>query len=487
LTEKFTVSGEKVNPMDKREETRTKVDWTVQSIREYVLARHDPRDAGGMDAHAGRQPPQGNYLPAFLRDCHTRAEAMCRVIEENAQDEFIELAAALRSSPFALDTAIQQIHSVPQTVAAQIDGHIEHSATEIGDRRTDVDRAGIVYRRDLQVADATHPRGGWREPLEFWPPVAGIVLIEGGIAAAMLWHALGSMKALVTGIALALIAVGGGMLSALTLLHPTRRELDTQVARAGQWLLALLVAAITLLLMYVGACYRAAWIEGLDGKPADLISKFQSPAEVLTNFDVLALAALGFVGFFIGARECFRYFHGYRPLLRESGLAKAHADEAIRDLTNALKTFVNNAGGGSEVQLEEIEQKNGAWIRAVAEYADSATGVALEDNRRFDLVRRIFDGIVAEYRDGYYEVRPFDRTVTLSYVVNGTDIEVPVVFSSTRQSAIEAAANVSAAGRQARLEIARIISESIGRIDDLAGLRRKPTVPSLLPDRGGWP
>lgn len=474
--------------MDKQvEESRTKIPWTVQSVRQYLLADHDPRDAGGMDAHAGRQHPQGSFLPGFLRDCHTRAEAMCHVIEENAEDEFKDLASALRSSPFALDNAIQQVCSVPQAVATQIDGHIEHNAIEIGDHRAEVERTGIAYRRDLQVADATHPRGGWREPVEFWPPVAGIVLIEGGIAAAMLWHALGPMRALLTGLALALIAVGGGMLSALVLLHPTRHERDTQAARAGQWLLALLVAAITLLLMYVGACYRAVWIDGLDGTPAELITKFQSPAEVLTNFDVLALAALGFVGFFIGARECYRYFHGYRSLLRESGLAKAHADEAIRDLADGLKTFVKKAARENEAHLEEIEQKNGAWVKAVAEYADSASGVALEDNRRFDLVRRILAGIVDEYRDGYQEVRPFDSSVALSYVVNGDDIVVPVVFSNARQSAIEVAASVSGAVRQARLEIARIVSEAIGRIDDMAGLRPRPAGGTFLADRGGRP
>ncbi|HVZ17144.1 MAG TPA: hypothetical protein VG897_08505, partial [Terriglobales bacterium] len=85
--------------MDKQvEERRTKIAWTVQSVRQYVLADREPRDAGGMDAHAGRQPPQGSFLPGFLRDCHTRAEAMCHVIEENAEDEFTDLAGALRSS-----------------------------------------------------------------------------------------------------------------------------------------------------------------------------------------------------------------------------------------------------------------------------------------------------------------------------------------------------------------------------------------------------
>jgi hypothetical protein len=283
------------------------------------------------------------------------------------------------------------------------------------------------------------------------------------------------MKALVTGFALALIAVGGGMLSALAHLRPTRHELDTQAARAGQWLLALLVAALTLLLMYIGACYRAVWIDGLDGTAAELILKFKSPTEVLTNFDVLALAALGFVGFFIGARECCRYFHGHRSLLRESGLAKAHADEAIRELADGLKTFVRTAVRENEAHLEEIEQKNGAWVRAVAEYADSAAGIALEANRRFDLVQRIFDGILA----------PFDRTVVPSYVVNSTEIEVPAVFSIARRSAIEAGAGVSGAVRQARLEIAGIASEAVGRIDDLAGLRPKSTGAGLLANRGG--
>ena len=426
-------------------------------------------------------------MPAFLRGCHTNADAMCRVIEENAEDEFRDLAAAMRSSPFALDNAMQQVRSIPQTVATKIDAHIEHNATEIADRRADVDRAGIAYRRDLQVAGASHPRGGWREPVEFWPTVWAIVLIEGGIAATMLWHALGAMRALVTGLALALISLGGGMLSALALLRPTRRELDTQAARAVQWLLALLGATITLLLMYIGACYRAVWIEGLDGTPAELISKFQSPAEVLTNFDVLALAALGMVGFFIGARECYRYFHGYRSLLRESGLAKARADEAIRELADELKAFVKMSVREGEAQLEEIDQKNGAWVRAVAEYGDSAAGVALEANRRFDSVQRVLDGIVAEYCDGYREVAPFDWAAALSYTVNSADIEVPAVFANARQSAIEAAASVSDARRRASLEIARIASEAITRIDDLAGLRPKAPVQGLLPDRGGRP
>jgi hypothetical protein len=258
--------------------------------------------------------------------------------------------------------------------------------------------------------------------------------------------------------------------------------LVTRGSRFGQWVLAIMVGMVTVLAMYWGACYRAAWIDGLDGGSADAIAKFKSPVDVLVNFDVLALAFLGVAGFIIGALKIWHYYHGYRSLLRDAGLAKAHADQAIREKADELKAFVKSKAREGEESLEEIEQASGAWVPDVADCADSANGSALEANRGQDLVRRILDGIVAEYSDGYYEVRPFDRSVPLSYVINGAHTEVPTLFASARQSAIEAAATVTGAGRQARLDIARIVSEAIRRIDALAGLRTDPTSPALLPD-----
>ena len=168
--------------------------------------------------------------------------------------------------------------------------------------------------------------------------------------------------------------------------------------------------------------------------------------------------------------------------MRDSWLARAHADQALHDKANELKAFAKNKAREGLERVEEIEQKSGAWVPAIADCADNANGSALKANRDQDLVRRVLDGIVAEYCDGYCEVRFFDRSVPLSYVINGAHIEVPAAFASARQSAIEAAATVTDAGRQARLEIARIVSEAIRRIDVLAGLRTDPTSRGLLPD-----
>jgi hypothetical protein len=296
--------------------------WALKDIRDALLDGNDARDVGGEDARANRPAPDGTYLPRFMRDVVTRGEAMGHVTQEWARDQFGDLASALRNNPFAVDAATEKARHVPITVKSEIDRQIAQATTRILDLRAQSEEAGTVYRRDLQAADATHPRRGWIDAAEFWLVIWTILCVEGGLCALMLWHALGPTRAVFTGLVLSAASLAGGYFAAKAVLRPVNHSDVTPAGRVLQWLLAAVVGLATLFFLYVGACYRAAWIDGADGTPADIVAKFYSPLHVLVNFDVLALAALGIVGFFVGAFECWRCFNGYRALLRESGIAK---------------------------------------------------------------------------------------------------------------------------------------------------------------------
>jgi hypothetical protein len=276
-------------------------------------------------------------------------------------------------------------------------------------------------------------------------------------------------------------SLAGGYFAAKALLRPVNHSDVTPAGRVLQWLLAAVVGLATLFFLYVGACYRAAWIDGADGTPADIVAKFYSPLHVLVNFDVLALAALGIVGFFVGAFECWRCFNGYRALLRESGIAKAHADSAVREAAEELKASAHRVGIAGEEVLADIEDKSATWMRSVADHCDAANGVAYEVHRRDDLVGSCVESIYAENAEGYQEVRHFERAAPFAFAVADADLEVPDLFVKARQSAIAGASEVSKAVRQAREQIAAHVKAAIVQIDELAGLRPVATDRVLLP------
>ncbi len=460
--------------------------WALKDIRDSLLDGRDARDVGGEDARANRPSPDGTYLPRFMRDVVTRGEAMGHVTQEWARDQFGELASALRDNPFAVDAAAEKARHVPVTVKSEIDRQLAHDTTRVLDLKAHSEEAGTVYRRDLQAADTTHPRRGWIDVTELWLVIWTILCVEGGLCALMLWRALGPTRAVITGLVLSAASLAGGYFAARALLRPVNHAQITPTGRRLQWALAVAVGLATLFFLYVGACYRAAWIDGADGTPADIIAKFYSPLHVLINFDVLALAALGIVGFFVGAFECWKCFNGYRALLRESGLAKAQADSAVRDAAEELKASVHRVGTTAAEVLDDIELKSAAWMRSVADHCDAANGVAYEVHCRDDRVCSCVESIYAENAEGYQEVRHFERGAPFAFAIAGTDMEVPDLFVKARQSAIAGASEVAKTVRQAREQIAAHVQAAIVQIDELAGLRPVAINRVLLP-KGGNP
>jgi hypothetical protein len=456
-------------------------EWSVRDVRNVLLDGKDARDVGGEDARANRLPPDGTYCPRFIRDVETRAQAMGHVIAEWADDQFDLSASALRNDPFAIDAAAEKARHVPATIKAELDRQITYETTQLLDCRARAEETATVYRRDLQKADATHPRRGWRGSAEFWLVLWTMLCVEGGLGAVMLWHALGPGRAVMTGMTLSAMSIAGGYLAARALLRPASRDLDTSARRLLQWILASTIGLATLFVMYVGACFRAAWIDGADGSPADIAAMFNNPAHVLINFDVLALIALGIIGFFVGALECWRFYNGYRPLLRESGLARTEADGVLRKAAEDLKSFADKTGTDGGAVLEDLEQKSAAWMRSVADHCDAANGIASEANRRDQLVCANVESIYAEYVEGFQEVRRFDRTAAFAFALGRNDTDVPELFVRARQAAMAGTSEVSKVLRQAQGQIAVHVEAAIVRIDELAGLRAVANSQALLP------
>ncbi|MEO7382682.1 MAG: hypothetical protein ABIV25_13195 [Paracoccaceae bacterium] len=445
--------------------------WTLQGIRVALLDGKNPRDIGGEDARSNKPLPHDLYLPIFLRELHTRAEALCHSVVDWASGAFQQLAAALRGSPFALDSVSHKVEVAVHAAAAAIDGRLGQIAAEVSALRQSCEVAGTTYRRDLQAADTSHPRGGWPDSSATFLTMLAVLLLETAVSALWLRHALGLPKATATGFAFSLAAVGGGSLCAFVLLGPTKHGDATARTSTAQVIVAIAIALLTLFFMYVGACYRAALIDGLNGDNADTWAKFSTPAEVLINFDVLALFLLGLAGFAVGIFKTCNYFHGHRPLLRKSGIAQASAEVALVRMANSEKRFVTQTAADCGGRLDEIDQSNAEWARATAGHADEAALIAVEGNRRIDLVRLIFPNIGAEYFDGHIEVRPTDRFAPLPIVAIGVDVDVPAAIAATRERAIDDARQAARAVQQGRVRITQIEAAAIVRIDEMAGFR----------------
>lgn len=461
---------------------KSNVAWILKWILEALLNGRKPRDAGGEDARLNKPLPQELYLPEFLRSVHMRAEAMCHAVVDWHHEQLANLVSGLRNSPFAIDTVSRKVEGAVQNVKTDIDRRIAHATADVATREKSAIEADKTYQRDLQAADASHPRGGWPDASVFLLIAAGVLLLDTAVSAWRLKHALGASTAFATGAVLSAVALGGGALAAFVLLHSTRHVERTRQGRALQWLGAMAITGVVLLLMYVGACYRAALIEGLNGGYADTLAKFNSPVEVLVNFDVLTLFLLGVAGFGIAAIEVWTYFHGHRPLLRQSGVAKAKADSLLLQLANELKSHAAKTGNTGDAVLNDIDRKSADWVRAAAGHYDEARALQTEARRRIDLVRRCARVIAAEYVDGYHEVRAADRFAPMPDPMIGDEIDVSADFTRIRDDAVAEARGAARAVQLGHLEIARIVQQAIIRIDEMSGFRAAhlPATP-LLP------
>jgi len=466
-------------------DTEDHIIWTVDAIRARLLEGRDPRDIGGADALAGRPYPCGGYMPVFLREIHTKIEALSQILAKEVRDQLGHIEDGLRGNPFATEDAFQRIRSTIDGVDTYINERIAHSLSDLMGKRKDAEECAAVYRRDLQQARASHPRKGWIDKLKASSSAFAIGVVDGAIGYFILEDALGPVPAVFTGLGLAFLSLGGGALSALALLRPTDYASITPLSRALQWFLAILCGSFTVAASYIGACYRAALIEGLNGDYADILAKFVSPKEVLLNPEVLFLMAIGLLGIILGARKLNSYYNGYRSLLRDSGIAKDRADLRLDEMAAELKRIVEDAGTSGTDALDEITEATGIWVRSSAELSAQAATIILDANERLDLLLRVFIGIVAEYQDGYKEIKPGNGPDQLQYAPFGQEFYLPPLINELRSRAIEAVKTVSDRARVASLEISQLQTNAIARIDALAGFVKPKGDGGLLPSGEG--
>jgi hypothetical protein len=445
--------------------------WTLESIRAALLDGRNARDAGGEDARLNKPIPQELYLPEFLRSITTRAEAKCHAVVGWHHDELAKLLALLRRNPYLLDPVSRRVEGTIQDVDTDIDQRIAHAAAEVAAKRNHAAETDKVYQRDLQAADASHPRGGWPDLLVLVLIAFGVLILEISASAWRLRHALGAPTALTTGAGLSIVALAGGGLCAFVMLRSTRRLERTRLGGSLRWLAAGAIGGLVLAVMYIGACYRDALIEGLNGNHADTLAKINSPGEVLLNNDVLSLLLLGIAGSCIAAAEVWTFYHGYRPLLRQSGVATERAISQLGELSNELKMHAARAASAGEATLNEIGRSYTEWVQSAAGYHDEAHGTETEARRRIDLVRRCVRVIAAEYVDGYHEVRQADRFAPMPDSMIGNEIDDLTAFTAIRADAVAEARSSAGALQRGHLEIARIVERAVIRIDEMAGLR----------------
>ena len=459
--------------------------WTLREIREAITGGLEPRDVGGDDARRGRPPPIDGYLPPFLHSGRTNAQALIARAEEYANDEFAAEVAKVRQCPIMLEVPGERVGATSPQIEGELKVHIEQNRVDLEGAQQHVKESDVAYAHHLQQARAVKPAGGWKNSAQMALMAFIVVLLDGGIGATMLAHALGPRRAIVTCLVLAFFAFAGGALSAWFRLRPVDYRLDTSARRTRQWVFALITAVATVLILYIGACYRAAWIEGLSGQSDEILAKFWAPGHVLFNPDVLALALLGLLGFLAGVWECSTYFRGYGPALREAGVECERAHEARKELVDGHKDYVKTEVGKAHASVDTLRQETDDWVRQMPGFRDEAAATAAEANRRRGATVQVLGNVCAEYADGFHEVAAFDRARTSRIALSYQTIEVPVPFDSACEAAAIAIRDAGAATNKAHLDLDGLLRQALARIDELAGLRpatpEAPRVPFRQP------
>lgn len=462
-----------------RREDPTK--WTFDQIRDYLLNGRSPRLVGGEDAAAKKRPPGGIYMTPFIRDVYSKAQELCHWGLESTENGFISIAAALRSSPYTVASPAHRAQAVVASLESTIDEKLVQETSALMQMCDAEKTAGKLYLHDIQVAGASHPRGGWNDAASYWTAILVAVAVEASFGAFMLTDAIGWAEAAFTGSMLALTSTGGGVLSALSILRPTKQVDVARWFRALQWGLAVASGAGTGLLLYVGACYRATLIGGQDATPSEILQKFLTPSDVLLDFHVAVLGVIGIAGFCFGAREAYAFYNGYRSPLRRSGLAHDSAQQTLKDKANELKAFVAHRANLANAELTDIENNVHEWLATEANNRDELDADVLTITRWTDLVRRAFESILAEYVDGYLDVAPKTLIDELTYPELSAAIEAPANLSQRGTGLASAAALAAQAIAAARASVAEIARRAVERIDELAGFSTPATGPSKLP------
>src|SRR5947207_1794120 len=104
---------------------------SLDEIRAMLLNGRSPRKIGGEDARANRPPVSGIYLPAFLREIRSRCDELCHFRFENVEEGFVDIATALRASPYALSSPHAQLEGVVESAGAQIDTEFTQQTADI--------------------------------------------------------------------------------------------------------------------------------------------------------------------------------------------------------------------------------------------------------------------------------------------------------------------------------------------------------------------
>lgn len=454
--------------------------WSYEAVKDQLAGGKNSRDEGGEDARRNKPLPTTDYAPQYLRDVSSRSDALGHAVGEYHQDAITALLARMRQSPFALDSVSRKVRGAAAGAEAEINRDLAVHAAEMEKLKESASAATLVYNRDLQAADATHPPGGW--PNATFTVLLALAVFFCDLLASTFWlrHALGMTNALIAGFVLSLLTILLGYLSACSVLKTLKHCDRTQLGRALQWALASFFFLLALAVLYVGTAYRAALIEGLS--EGDALRDIADFHKVLGNFAALALFALGVGGFVFASFKTWTYFHGHRPLLRRSGLAKADADSALTLLENTLKARATQAIDAGTTELADIDAKNAAWTIQIADYVEDGIGIINEANRRYALIDNAFQTITAEYLDGYYEVRPGER-IPAPDPFPRADVEVPPVLSRIKDESLVMARDASLVVQCGRAELANILEQAIKRIDEMAGNCASHRSLPMLPER----
>lgn len=458
--------------------------WTPEAIRAYLRNGRNPRDEGGEAARQNKPVWDEHYCSPFMREVHARAESLWHAIDARQHRANSELLERMRRTPFAIDGAVRKMSGSAEHTDAAVKRQLMLSAADLAAARQRFEQADQTYRRDLQAAgDATHPRGGWPDALLTVLIVLAVLLFDVALSTLWLRKALGPVNALLLGGFLPSVAVAGGWGFARILLKPTKFAERTKLWRWLSLLGAGLDAAVTLVILYGGACYRAALIAGVSEGQA--LSNFWSPGEVFSDFDATALLGVGVLGFVVTALETWKYYHGFRPLLRRSGIARDRVESGLSERVKKERGDAADTVDAGRGELSEIQQSTFSWATAIADHADEGLVVEKDANRDLAILVSEVRLVAAEFCDGYREVLPGRPVAQISDPQFGNPFEIPQTIVTVREHAIAAAREVTSSAQRAEASLAKILEDAIREIDAMAGYRtwnqpQPPTWPKAV-------
>jgi hypothetical protein len=340
---------------------------------------------------------------------------------------------------------------------------------ELVELREQHDAAARHERRDFQAAGGQPPRGGFKPVPDFWLVFAIVISLEGVISFLMLRKQLGTTMALISGVGAPAISFFLGYAAGHLLLHPARKEDRSGSATTGRRIAAVLAVVFTLAVLYGLAAYRASLIAGQDATPAEIWDTAKHPMHVLLQWEALALAMVGVIGFAAGSFKAHEFWGGFVPPLRRASRAREKAAETLRGARDALVEQAKGVAAAAEADLDELLAAARAWGKTIGDRADRASAEVIELNRRRELLQRAAEAVDLDYREGNLEVRSEAAPAWAPVPVIGREIHCAPAFEQARAAATEAARAWAEATQRAHDRVAAKRAAAIQTIDALCG------------------